>query len=55
MDSEDRRRAIALFRHAIIAELDYEALAVGELTRRIDELALCTFRLPGGSEREHED
>lgn len=50
-DLEDRRRAIALFRHAVIADLDYETLPVGELTARIGELSQKTFRLPGGSER----
>lgn len=50
-DIDERRRATALFRHAVIAELDYETLPVGELTARIDELAKTTFRLPGGSER----
>jgi putative transposase len=50
-DIDERRRAIALFRHAVIADLDYETLPVGELTARIDELSQRTFRLPGGSER----
>lgn len=50
-DIDDRRRATALFRHAVIADLDYEKLPAGELTARIDELSQRTFRLPGGSER----
>ena len=50
-DIDDRRRAIALFRHAVIADLDYEMLPVGELTVRVVALSQRTFRLPDGSER----
>lgn len=50
-DIDDRRRAMALFRHAVIADLDYETLPVGELTVRVVALSQRTFRLPGGKER----
>jgi transposase InsO family protein len=50
-DIDDRRRAIALFRHAVIADLDYESLPRGELTVRIVLLAQRTFRAPGGVDR----
>jgi hypothetical protein len=36
---DDRRRRFALFRHAVVAELDAEALPRGELTARIEELS----------------
>src|SRR5262245_20927203 len=42
---------MALFRHAVIADLDYESLPRGELTVRMAELARRTFALPGGVER----
>jgi putative transposase len=50
-DSEERRRAVAMFRHAVIAELDVEKLDPGELSERITELAHKTFVLPSGRER----
>ncbi len=50
-DSEDRRRAIALFRHAVIADLEFEELPRGELSSRIAALATRTFRTPSGDER----
>lgn len=50
-DPERRRRQIALFRHAIIGELDIEALPRGERTARIAELAGRTYRRADG--REH--
>jgi hypothetical protein len=50
-DSEDRRRTIALFRHAVIADLEFEDLPRGELSTRIAALATRTFRVPSGDER----
>ena len=50
-DPEDRRRALALFRHAIIADLEFEELPRGELSSRIAALAARTFRTPSGDER----
>jgi transposase InsO family protein len=50
-EPDARRRRVALFRHAIIGELDIEALARGEKTARIDELAGRTWRDPDGRER----
>lgn len=48
---DDRRRQFALFRHAVIAELDFEGLPRGEISARIAELAGRTFELPSGRER----
>ena len=50
-DPETRRRQRALFRHAIIGELDIEALPRGERSARIAELAARSYRLPDGHER----
>jgi putative transposase len=50
-DIDDRRRALALFRHAVIAELDIEELPRGELSARITELAARTFSLPSGKQK----
>ena len=50
-DPDARRRQQALFRHAIIGELDIEALPRGERSARIAELATRTYRPPGGDER----
>jgi putative transposase len=50
-DPDARRRQIALFRHAIIGELDIEALPRGERTARLAELAARTYQTSGG--REH--
>jgi transposase InsO family protein len=49
-DLDERRRAIALFRHAIIAELDLEDLPRGELSARIAALAVCVFKNPAGKD-----
>ena len=50
-DPDARRRQQALFRHAIIGELDIEALPRGERSARIAELATRTYRTPAGRER----
>jgi len=42
---------IALFRHAIIADLEFEELRRGELSARIASLAERTFRTPSGDEQ----
>lgn len=51
-DLDTRRRQLALFRHAIIGELDIEALPRGERSARIAELATRTYRPPDGRERQ---
>jgi transposase InsO family protein len=48
---DDRRRQLALFRHAVIAELDAESLPRGELSARIEHLSRARWKLPSGSER----
>jgi putative transposase len=48
---DDRRRQFALFRHAVIAEMDAELLPRGGLSARIEELAQVIWRLPSGQER----
>lgn len=48
---DESRRELALFRHAIIAELDSEQLPRGELTARMAELCGRTYKLPSGRER----
>ena len=50
-DRDARRRQLALFRHAIIGELDIETLRRGERSARIAELAGRTYQLPDGSTR----
>jgi hypothetical protein len=50
-DSDSRRRQQALLRHAIIGDLDIEALPPGERSARIAELATRTYRTPAGRER----
>ncbi len=50
-DIDERRRDVALFRHAVIAELDHEVLLRGELSERIAELALREFSFPQGKQR----
>ena len=50
-DRETRRRQIALFRHAIVGELDIEALPPGERSARIAALAARTYQLPDGRTR----
>jgi putative transposase len=51
VDPETRRRRIALFRHAIIGELDVEALPRGARSTRIAELAARSYREGDGPER----
>ena len=48
---DDRRRLLALFRHAVIAELDAESLPRGELSARIEQLSLVMWKLPWGQQR----
>jgi transposase InsO family protein len=50
-DPEARRRQVALFRHAIIGELDIEALPRGERSARLAELAARTYQTPVGRAR----
>lgn len=50
-DPDARPRHVALFRHAIIGELDIEALARGERSARIAALAARVYRVPDGRER----
>jgi putative transposase len=50
-DPETRRRQRALFRHAIIGELDIEALPRGERSARLAALAVRLYRTPDGRER----
>jgi putative transposase len=50
-DPETRRRQVALFRHAIIGELDVERLPRGQRSARIADLAARTYRPPAGGER----
>jgi putative transposase len=52
-DPESRRLQIALFRHAVIGELDIEALPRGERTARIAELAARPYRQADGRERRY--
>jgi len=48
-DPEARRRQVALFRHAIIGELDIEALPRGERTARSRSRRRTPVRSAGGS------
>jgi putative transposase len=50
-DPETRQRRRALFRHAIIGELDIEALPRGARSARIAELAARPYRTADGRER----
>ncbi|MGH7312744.1 MAG: DDE-type integrase/transposase/recombinase [Candidatus Rokuibacteriota bacterium] len=50
-DPDARRRQVALFRHAIIGELDIEALPRGERSARLTELAARTYQSPDGRAR----
>ena len=50
-DPDTHHRQVALFRHAIIGELDIEALPRGERSARIAELATRAYRGPEGRER----
>ena len=52
-DIDDRRRLFALFRHAVVAELDAEALPRGELSARIEQLSKVMWKLPSGQERRY--
>ncbi len=49
-DPDARRRQRALFRFAIIGELDIEALPRGERSARLADLATRLYRPPGGGE-----
>jgi hypothetical protein len=51
-DPEVPRRQKTLFRHAIIGELDIEALPRGERSARVAELATRSYRTPEGRERQ---
>jgi transposase InsO family protein len=51
-DPEARRRAVALFRFAIISDLDIETLPRGERSARLVDLASRTYRVPEGRERQ---
>jgi putative transposase len=50
-DPDARRRQVALFRHAIIGELDIEALPRGERSARLAELAARAYQTPDGRTR----
>jgi putative transposase len=50
-DPDARRRQVALFRHAIVGELDIEALPRGERSARLTELAARTYQTPDGRAR----
>jgi transposase InsO family protein len=50
-DPDARHQQQALFRHAVIGELDIEALPRGERSARIAELATRSYRTPDGRER----
>lgn len=50
-DPEAHRRQVALFRSAIISDLDIEALPRGERSARLVELATRMYRVPEGGER----
>jgi transposase InsO family protein len=50
-DPDARRRQVALFRHAIIGELDIEALPRGARSARLAELAARTYQTPDGRAR----
>ncbi len=51
-DPEARRRQLALFRFAIISDLDIEALPRGQRSARLADLATRTYRVPEGHERQ---
>jgi len=51
-DPEARRRQLALFRFAIISDLDIEALPRGQRSARLADLATWTYRVPDGHERQ---
>lgn len=50
-DKEGRRRAIALFREALLEELSESGLARGEISARLTEIASQPVLLPDGAER----
>ena len=50
-DIDDRRRKIAVFRHAVIGELEFEGLARGEISARVADLAARMWQTPAGRER----
>jgi transposase InsO family protein len=49
-DLDERRREVALFRHAVIADLDFEKMPPGERSERIRDLATRTWQLSSGEE-----
>jgi len=50
-DNEDRRRAIALFREKVLADLGESGMPRGEISARIAEIAAQPIVLPDGAER----
>src|SRR5512136_3392701 len=50
-DLDEWRQKTALFRHAVIGELDIEKMPPGERTDRIRVLAARTWQLPSGQEK----
>jgi transposase InsO family protein len=50
-ENEGRRRALALFRKSLLADLDEPGLPRGEISARIAELASRAILLPDGHER----
>jgi len=50
-DNEDHRRAIALFREKVLADLGESGMPCGEISARIAELASQAIILPDGAER----
>lgn len=51
-DLDEWRRKMALFRHAVVGELDIEKMPPGERTDRIRALAARTWQLPSGQEKQ---
>ncbi|MGK5082886.1 DDE-type integrase/transposase/recombinase [Bdellovibrionota bacterium FG-1] len=49
---DERRRAVALFRYAVIGELEFEGLNRGELSARIQVLSEKKWKMPDGEEYE---
>jgi putative transposase len=49
---DERRRAIALFRHAVVGELEFEGLSRGELSARIHDLSSRKWKMPDEEERK---
>jgi putative transposase len=51
-DIDERRQNLALFRHAVIGELDIEKMEPGERTERVRLLAARVWQLPSGREKQ---